>query len=156
MSRFTLEEYTDEEKRENGNMMKFGKLHDKICAYLEKEYILKDSQVNDISMGVWLAIESLSPYKEFVEQQQSKLKAQQEVIDRLEKENKELKECAEFYGNPENWITRRESSWDKTDPRRHGDSELILGYRHPNTEWIGSVTVGGKRAREALAKMEAK
>lgn len=75
---------------------------------------------------------------------ESKLKAQQELIDRLEKENKELKECAEFYGNPENWITRRESSWDKTDPIWHGDSELILGYRHPNTEWIGSVTVGGK------------
>jgi hypothetical protein len=81
MSRFTLEEYTDEEKRENGNMMKFGKLHDKICNYLEKEYMLKDSEVNDISMGVWLAIESLSPYKEFVEQQQSKLKAQQELIE---------------------------------------------------------------------------
>lgn len=82
MSRFTLEEYTDEEKRENGNMMKFGKLHDKICDYLEKEYILKDSQVNDISMGVWLAIESLSPYKEFVEQQQSKLKAQQQELEK--------------------------------------------------------------------------
>lgn len=78
MSRFTLEEYTDEEKRENGNMMRFGKLHDKVCDYLEANYKLNETQINDISMGIWLALE---PFSEL----QSKLKAQQELIDRLEK-----------------------------------------------------------------------
>lgn len=99
MSRFTLEEYTDEEKRENGNMMKFGKLHDKVCDYLEANYKLNETQINDISMGIWLALE---PFSEL----QSKLKAQQELIEKLERENKIMKDALTIYAD-DNWKSMR-------------------------------------------------
>jgi len=56
--KFTTEEYTEEEKKANGNMMKGGKLHDKICDYIQESYKLSDSQINDVSMGVWMAIQA--------------------------------------------------------------------------------------------------
>lgn len=60
----------------------------------------------------------------------------------------------EFYGDPEKWMIKKAESWDKSDPRNHGDSELIKDYHHPDREWVGSVVVGGKRAREFLEKKE--
>jgi len=43
-------------------------------------------------------------------------------------------------------------SWRKSSPKSHGDDELITKYQHPNRDWVGSITVGGKRARAYLQK----
>lgn len=51
-------EYTKEEIEINGNQMYGGKRHDEICDYLQKSYKFSDKEINDISMGVWLAIDS--------------------------------------------------------------------------------------------------
>ena len=79
---------------------------------------------------------------------------QRKEIEKLQEENKILREVLEFYADPEKWIFRREDTWSKVDPKWHGDGELIKKYKHPKTDWIGSVEVGGKRAREALAKVK--
>ena len=57
-----------------------------------------------------------------------------------------------FYANPEKWILRDKHSWRKACPKSHGDSEMISGYEHPNTDWRGNVVVGGKLAREVIHK----
>lgn len=57
-----------------------------------------------------------------------------------------------FYANPEKWILRDKHSWRKACPKSHGDSEMISGYEHPNTDWRGTVVVGGKLAREVIQK----
>lgn len=54
----SLDEYTDDEKAINGNMMYGGKRHDEICDYLQKTYGLNDRQINDASIGIWMAIDS--------------------------------------------------------------------------------------------------
>lgn len=54
--KFSTDEYTQAEIKENGNQMYGGKRHDEICDYLQKTYNFNESQINDISMGVWLAI----------------------------------------------------------------------------------------------------
>ena len=57
-----------------------------------------------------------------------------------------------FYGNHESWINRDIAGdiWHRASPKQHGDSETIRHYEHPNTDWVGTVVVGGKKAREAL------
>jgi hypothetical protein len=59
-----------------------------------------------------------------------------------------------FYGNPESWIERTSDSWDRSDPRYKGDLEQIRNYKHPKTDWRGTISVGGKRAREWLRQNE--
>lgn len=71
----------------------------------------------------------------------------QELKDKVEK----LKFCVEFYAEVENWIIRSDSTWQKCIPN---DEEQIRNYKHPNTTWIGTVTVGGKLARETLKELE--
>lgn len=61
-----------------------------------------------------------------------------------------LRDALRFYGDPENWIKRNIDSWETSNPREYGDSEIIQKYKHPNTDWTGSVVIGGKRARQAL------
>jgi hypothetical protein len=56
----------------------------------------------------------------------------------------------EYYADPENWIIRHKDHWVNSSPKNRGDSELIY-YAHPNTDWTGNVTVGGKRARKFLS-----
>lgn len=58
MSRFGLDEYTPEEIAVNSNGLYGGKRHDKICEYLQTSYNFSETQINDISVGVWLAIEN--------------------------------------------------------------------------------------------------
>lgn len=57
-----------------------------------------------------------------------------------------------YYANPEVWILRDKLAWRKACPKSHGDSEIISGYEHPNTDWRGTVVVGGKLARQVLSK----
>lgn len=54
----SLDEYTKEEIEKNGNGMYGGKRHDEICDYLQKSYGFSESEINNISMGVWLGIQS--------------------------------------------------------------------------------------------------
>lgn len=80
-----------------------------------------------------------------------------DYTDRLNDYDKKLaiaKEALEYYGDPESWIERHKHSWDRSNPYKKDDRELIKDYHHPNTDWVGSVVVGGKRAREALKKLE--
>jgi len=69
---------------------------------------------------------------------------------KLQDENKKLREALEFYADPENYIERYKDHWVHSTPCQKGDREFIKQYKHPGTEWIGTVGVGGKRAREAL------
>lgn len=73
-------------------------------------------------------------------------------IDTLEQRLKICEEALGFYGSPESWIIRDKHAWRKSSPRSHGDDENILDYHHPNRDWVGTVAVGGKRARQALAE----
>lgn len=82
-------------------------------------------------------------------------------IDGLEKQNEELKkklekaeEVIRFYGDPEKWMIKTSDSWTKSNPSTYGDSELIEDYSHPNKDWVGSIVVGGKRARSYLKENE--
>lgn len=60
----------------------------------------------------------------------------------------------EFYADPETWIKRDHNGWDQRQPK--GDTEQIRGYKHPvEDNWIGTVSVGGKQARTALAQIRA-
>lgn len=79
------------------------------------------------------------------------------VNSNLQKENESLKEKLEkaeevigFYGDPEKWMIKTSDYWTKSSPRNYGDSELIEDYSHPNKDWVGSIVVGGKRARAYL------
>lgn len=60
-------------------------------------------------------------------------------------------EVVRFYGDPESYIKRDRDSWTKKTPE---PGEMILGYRHPGREWVGTIVVGGKRAREFLRGLE--
>ena len=80
---------------------------------------------------------------------------------RLEKENESLKkklekaeEVIRFYGDPEKWMIKTSDHWTKSNPRTYGDSELIEDYSHPNKDWVGSIVVGGKKARAYLKENE--
>lgn len=73
-------------------------------------------------------------------------------LTKLRKRVEVLEEALSFYGNPESWIIRDKHSWRKSSPKSHGDEETILTYQHPNRDWVGTVVVGGIRAREALAE----
>jgi hypothetical protein len=57
----------------------------------------------------------------------------------------EAETLLEWYADPENYIRRNHDGWKRVDC---ADDELIKNYRHPQTEWIGSVSVSGRRARE--------
>jgi len=77
-----------------------------------------------------------------------------EKIDKLERDNKVLKEACEFYAEPESWMVKDKHSWRKSSPRSHGDDEYIRSYHHERpVGLIGTVSVGGKRARQALSKI---
>lgn len=59
----SLEEYTEEEKRFTGNMIKGGKIHDKLCDYLDS-IGYKEPIINDLSVAVWKAVEIIVALKE--------------------------------------------------------------------------------------------
>ena len=74
----------------------------------------------------------------------------QKTREQLEKAEKVI----EFYGNPETYISRNISAGLISYVNLLEDREQIREYKHPDTDWLGTVNVGGKRAREALAKVE--
>lgn len=78
----SLDEYTREEKEQTGNMVYGGKRHDEICDYLQHEFDFSEEQINDISMGVWMGIES-------------ERRVSEELLKNKEKEIQKLKEL--FY-----------------------------------------------------------
>ena len=63
-----------------------------------------------------------------------------------------LRKSNEFYADPESWIKRTGEAWNKSSPREKHDGETIRHYKHPYKDWIGTVVVGGKLARECQAK----
>lgn len=69
----SLEEYTEEEKRLTGNMIKGGKIHDKLCDYLDS-IGYKEPIINDISVAVWKAVDIIVALKE-------ELKREREAVD---------------------------------------------------------------------------
>jgi len=63
-------------------------------------------------------------------------------------------EALEFYANPETYIETHNDIYLKIEPKH--DEELIRHYRHKTKkDWVGTVKVGGKRARKALALINA-
>ena len=52
------DEYTKEQIEVNGNGMYGGKRHDEICDYLQTTYGFSETEINNISMGVWKGINS--------------------------------------------------------------------------------------------------
>jgi hypothetical protein len=70
-----------------------------------------------------------------------------EHIKKLEAQLASAKEVIKYYGDPEQWMEKTAESWKKTNPSRHGDKEIIKNYKHPNSEWTGTISVGGKKAR---------
>ena len=65
-----------------------------------------------------------------------------DYVKKLQKENELLRECVEFYGKSLNWSNSNGSSY-------YEDFLLIKG----DSESFGRESVGGKRARECLAKL---
>lgn len=74
-------------------------------------------------------------------------------LEQLEKENKILRECVEFYADPEVYIETHNDCYFKIEPKN--DNEIIRHYEHKQKiGWIGTVKVGGKKAREALKQLK--
>lgn len=80
--KFSLNEYTPEEKAINGNGMYGGKRHDEICDYLQSSYNFSEKEINDISMGIWLAIDAEKAVNE------AKLQVAVEFIEMVEDHRK--------------------------------------------------------------------
>lgn len=62
-------------------------------------------------------------------------------------------DALKYYADPELWMIKDKHSWKESSPKCHGDDELIVKYKHPNRDWIGSVAVGGKLARQTLKEL---
>ena len=69
-------------------------------------------------------------------------------IQNLESALQAAQDALEFYGDKANWIddSCAESVYET-------DSSLLVAYNHDDEEQIGLVNYGGKRAREAQAKI---
>lgn len=76
-----------------------------------------------------------------------KLSIAMRMVEKLEKSNA-------FYADPEKWMRKDRDGWSKNSPRSHGDEELIMRYHHPKTDWVGTIDVGGKLARQAIKEVE--
>lgn len=104
----SLEEYTEEEKRLTGNMIKGGKIHDKLCDYLDS-IGYKEPIINDLSVAVWKAVDIIVALKE-------ELKRERSCVDKLVKDTPHYDECnSEDYDDEENCDCGRETDlvWAK-------------------------------------------
>ena len=89
MKTFSTEEYSIEEIKQNGNQLKGGKLHDKICNYVQSSYGLSENEINNTSVAVWIAIHSkekqILELKELVKEASDKLKARENRLERFKR-----------------------------------------------------------------------
>lgn len=79
---------------------------------------------------------------------------QEDRLAKLTRQRDTLKKCAEYYADPENYILRniQEGEWTTIMPA--SDKEIIRNYKHPETDWVGTINVCGKTARKALQDVE--
>lgn len=128
VKKWSLDEYTDAEKLENGNNMYGGKRHDEICDYLQSSYGFNETQINDISMGIWLAIEAeravgegkikeLESYKKDWQEIAGKANLKHLVAenDKLEKWVKHHQECVELGRNRESALEKKIAEYKEHD-----------------------------------------
>lgn len=94
--------------------------------------------------------ERISRLKSDLAQVQDSHKRQCALNDKVHERLKEAEKMISFYADPESWINRiiEKDVWSSVVP----DEEMILGYKHPGTDWNGTVRAGGKKAREYLIK----
>jgi uncharacterized protein YmfQ (DUF2313 family) len=76
------------------------------------------------------------------------------AIQLCEQRERDLVEALEYYADPENYILRniQEGEWTTIMPV--SDKEIIRNYKHPETDWVGTINVCGKTARKALQDVE--
>lgn len=155
-----------------------GELKNKIDILEKENNSLKQSQckhhIETMSGGNCELKKKVDELEGYKKQNDVDLNAMQAYVDRnfeLQSENAVLKEglnykkqenesikkklekaekVIQFYGDPEKWMIKTSDHWTKSSPRTYGDSELIEDYSHPNKDWVGSIVVGGKRARAYL------
>lgn len=60
-------------------------------------------------------------------------------------------EVVRFYGDPESYIKRSRDSWTRKNPE---PGEVIPDYRHPGRDWVGTIVVGGHKARAFMQRLE--
>ena len=129
----------------------------KITAYHVKEPINQHHVINMREQSK--LIESLQ--SELKQVREIGVEMQREVnrklslqLDELKSELAEKDAVLEFYALPENWINYQAETWSRACPKSHGDEEMIRNYAHKNRDWNGTIVVGGKRAREVMAKFK--
>jgi hypothetical protein len=97
--------------------------------------------------------EGMNPSKDEIEMT-ARLILQNREIKSLRAQLADANEIARFYGEPQNQIKYHLSSWQRISPLN--DDEIIQNYKHPERDWIGSIVVAGKRAREYCTKWKVK
>jgi uncharacterized Zn finger protein (UPF0148 family) len=128
--------------------------YEKYCGcnnYNDPDTKKRQAEINELLGVTERLIGDISDLKKFEDKHSEKLEKR---IKELKQQNKKMREVLEFYANPEKWIKRNEESWRTSNPREFGDDEMIMKYKHPNTDWVGTVRVGGKRARALLKELE--
>jgi len=78
------------------------------------------------------------------------LAAKDVEIKQLQNELAEKDAVLAWYADPETYIETHNDCYLQIEPK--DDEEMIRHYRHKNKDWIGTVVVGGKRAREVIKK----
>lgn len=105
-----------------------------------------------VNIQIRKLIEENDKLKEYLRQVQESHKRQCDLNDKIHAKNQKLADALKFYANPESWIDRNKDSWKKSRPK--GDDEMLRDYKHPETDWTGTVVVGGKKAREVLKELD--
>lgn len=125
------------------------------------DYLKLEAEI-DVLKGLYahsenVAFERLKRLEYLSDEMRNSGKFAQDQEDRLAKlthQRDTLKKCAEFYADPENYILRniQEGEWTTIMPA--SDKEIIRNYKHPETDWVGTINVCGKTARKALQDVE--
>lgn len=103
----------------------------------------------------WLATktdikEGDNPYKDLcIRRMKDPWSHQQQKIDKLERDNEVLKEACEFYGNIENY----QNDYKGRKPVSGMRKAQLRRIRAYDCNDNGSISYGGKRARQALSKI---
>lgn len=75
-------------------------------------------------------------------------------IEKLQKENSRLKECVEFYANKYSWYLHKDKLCEVRRSIEYDDTESFGVLTETGENFLE--VLGGKRARECLAKLEEK